>query len=588
MTISAFITIFATLSNIQQANIDSTKKSLEMLNQSIFQSLRTAMNTGDPEQIQLAENHAKDIAGVKNLHVAKSKSLIELYSPGEQFTNDKDILKAFKTKETLTIEYDEEEHNLRMLRPMIASSECLACHVNQKENDVIGVIDLTFSLENSDDRLYAILTKVFVIITILGWGTLFIVFLVVKKSTEPIEVLEEAIKTLSEDDTNHNKININSSDEIKKVADYFNLYVEKIENRAKEDTKLIDEAQHIIEMAKKGNYSSTIKSNTSNKQLELFKKSTNEMISETNNHLQIINKALLEYSNYDYTKNIVVDGVDSQTVISELIQNINQVRDSITLTLVSNQTNGNTLQDSNSELTSNVNLLNVSTNQAAASLEETAAALEQITSNISSTTSDVVKMTSLANSVTEASEDGQGLAIQTTQAMDEINKEVTAISEAITIIDQIAFQTNILSLNAAVEAATAGDAGLGFAVVAGEVRTLASRSSEAASEIKKLVANATNKANNGKKIADSMIKGYGILNETIGQTINLIQNIETASKEQMKGIQQINDAVNSLDRQTQQNASIAAKTYEIAKKTDKISHLIVEDTNNKKFIGKEN
>ncbi|WP_226809460.1 methyl-accepting chemotaxis protein, partial [Aliarcobacter butzleri] len=79
-------------------------------------------------------------------------------------------------------------------------------------------------------------------------------------------------------------------------------------------------------------------------------------------------------------------------------------------------------------------------------------------------------------------------------------KQVNAINEAIGVIDNIAFQTNILSLNAAVEAATAGEAGKGFAVVAQEVRNLASRSAEAAHEIKAIVENATIKANEGKNI----------------------------------------------------------------------------------------
>jgi methyl-accepting chemotaxis protein len=157
--------------------------------------------------------------------------------------------------------------------------------------------------------------------------------------------------------------------------------------------------------------------------------------------------------------------------------------------------------------------LNQNSNESAAALEETAAALEQITSNIASNTTNIVKMASLASSVTTSSNEGQKLALQTTVAMDEINKEVNSINEAITIIDQIAFQTNILSLNAAVEAATAGEAGKGFAVVAQEVRNLATRSADAANEIKKLVSNATVKANNGKKIADSMISGYITLNQ---------------------------------------------------------------------------
>ena len=135
--------------------------------------------------------------------------------------------------------------------------------------------------------------------------------------------------------------------------------------------------------------------------------------------------------------------------------------------------------------------------------------------------------------------------------MDEINTQVNAINDAITIIDQIAFQTNILSLNAAVEAATAGEAGKGFAVVAQEVRNLASRSAEAAKEIKTIVENASQKADDGKKIANKMIEGYPTLNESISQTINLISDIEKASKEQQSGIVQINDSINALDKQTQ-------------------------------------
>ena len=265
---------------------------------------------------------------------------------------------------------------------------------------------------------------------------------------------------------------------------------------------------------------------------------------------------------------------------------LNSLADTINHMLVESKSNGLTLEESSHILLANVDKLNVSSNEAAASLEETAAAIEEITSNIRNNTENISKMALLSNEVTASASQGESLANQTTVSMDEINTQVNAINEAISVIDQIAFQTNILSLNAAVEAATAGEAGKGFAVVAAEVRNLASRSADAAKEIKSIVENATKKANDGKKIAGNMIEGYKQLNGNITHTINLIQDIQNASKEQLLGIEQINDAVNQLDQQTQQNAAVASQTQDVAEITDEIARLIVSDANAKEFIGK--
>ncbi|RXJ83586.1 chemotaxis protein [Arcobacter cloacae] len=401
---------------------------------------------------------------------------------------------------------------------------------------------------------------------------------IIKKLDTIIDYLSNKTNKIEEFDFEDSSKN----HEIKKRLDL----ITDILNKKNDDELLIyGELMLVSEKMMRGDFTDKIyHTKTSNIKLNYIANVINRLNASLKQNIDTILKVLKEYSEYNY-----LNRLDNKNVYGDfkyLFAGINKLQENITAMLIENKSNGLTLDESSDILLSNVDKLNINSTEAAASLEETAAALEEITSNIRNTTQNIAKMATYSNGVTKAASDGEKLANQTTVAMDEINIQVNAINEAISVIDQIAFQTNILSLNAAVEAATAGEAGRGFAVVAAEVRNLASRSAEAAREIKTIVENATSKANQGKQIAGNMIEGYKELNQNITNTINLISDIEMSSKEQLIGIEQINDAVSGLDQKTQQNAQVASQAHHIAVLTDEIAKLIVSNANSKEFEGK--
>ena len=383
------------------------------------------------------------------------------------------------------------------------------------------------------------------------------------------------------------KIQLDTTDEFGEMAKFINKNIELTEKTINDDNALIEEAKVVMQRVNNGWYSQYIEKSTPNKALDEFKNNVNDMIKNTKNRFLEVDEILEEYATYNYTKTLQMKPNDENGgVFERLVVGINSLQKAVTNMLMESQTNGKYLENASITLKQNVNTLSSSANEAAASLEETAAALEEITATVVSNSNNISDMDRYSKEVTKSATQGQNLAKNTSNAMDELSNEINLINEAISVIDQIAFQTNILSLNAAVEAATAGEAGKGFAVVAQEVRNLANRSAEAAKEIKEIVESTTRKANDGKNITSNMILGYDELLENINKTIDMINEITMSSKEQEAGITQINDAVTQLDQQTQQNAAIANETQDIALKTDSIARNIIEDLKDKVFVGK--
>ncbi|WP_323594922.1 methyl-accepting chemotaxis protein [Aliarcobacter butzleri] len=401
---------------------------------------------------------------------------------------------------------------------------------------------------------------------------------------KPLTNINEAIVDMTDGKGNADHIDKKSNDEIGRLTDSFNNYIKKLKSGYMEDAKVIENVDEVIEKVINGFYVYKVETESSNPQIEKLRNSINSMIEKTNQNLLGLNNILIDYGSSDFSLNdSKIDTSKVGGIVSSLVASTQLIGASVSEFLSMIVNSGKKLNEDTELLSTSAGKLSDSASTQAASLEETAAAIEEITSIVKSTVQKTKTMSSLAEQLQLSSKDGELLASKTNKAMDDIDNQVNSINEAISVIDQIAFQTNILSLNAAVEAATAGEAGKGFAVVAQEVRNLASRSAEAAKEIKNIVEIATSKANEGKAIANEMINGYTILNSKINETINLIEDVSRGSKEEEKGILQINDTINALDKATQSNASSAIDISRLASEVSNLSKNLLKIADRAKF-----
>src|SRR5574344_977081 len=557
-------------------------------------------------EVVLSENSntnlfKKSIVDIKNLEDFYTKSAVQLddiFKNKNNFSQEElEILNRIKDVEKQTLPLVKEIVNLKLNNQNEEALNILLTNASPLFTNWLAVINEFIDYQETKNFTY--LSKVRDIAS--GFSYTMIIFLIIAMivsisvaffiSKQLVDIinktkigLENFFKFVNRESSSISLLDIKSNDEFGEMAKLINHNIEKTKEIILEDNEFRATLANFVKELKSGNNLAKFNLNVKSDVLNEIKNSLIELQHYLEHTIardvNVLLDVLQKFKNKDYTARFL-------NPYATVAVTINELGDVICEILSENKSNGLTLDESSSILLKNVDKLNVSSNEAAASLEETAAGLEEITSNIRNNTQSIAQMSILSQDVTKSANLGEQLANETTKAMEDINTQVNLVNEAISVIDNIAFQTNILSLNAAVEAATAGEAGKGFAVVAGEVRNLANRSAEAAREIKDLVESATQKADQGKKISEDMISGYKALNENIIQTIELIKGVESSSKEQLLGIEQINDAVNSLDKQTQQNAQIASLTHDVAVETDEIAKMVVKKTDEKKFVGKD-
>ncbi len=225
------------------------------------------------------------------------------------------------------------------------------------------------------------------------------------------------------------------------------------------------------------------------------------------------------------------------------------------------------------------------TERQASALQETAATMAGITAAVSQAADSAARASTLASEARTLAEDGGKAVTSVAQAMTRIESSSSRIGVISQALEEISFQTKLLSLNAAVEAARAGESGKGFAVVAQEVRALAERSRQASMEVRELIAESSVEVGQGVRLVAAANEALGAIVKVVAEVDEIAPEIAAGSREVARSVAEIDKALAELDTTTQQNAAMveenSAAVGSLARQAADISEVLAN------FLGEE-
>ena len=391
------------------------------------------------------------------------------------------------------------------------------------------------------------------------------------------------MRLLAEGDTATHIPYVGRQDEIGRMADAVEVFRENAEkvrdlttaetetnarvtaDRAAMMQSLQLEFGNVVEAAIAGDFHRRVTTSFSDPELTSLAGSVNSLVATVDRGMGEAAGVLTALAGLDLTKRF---SGDFSGAFARLKDDTNAVANTLTDIVGQLRSTSSSLRTATGEILSGANDLSERTTKQAATIEETSAAVEQLAETVNANATRAEGASTKAASITQTAELGGRVMADTTQAMERISSSSARISNIIGVIDDIAFQTNLLALNASVEAARAGDAGNGFAVVAVEVRRLAQSAAQASAEIKALIETSAGEVESGSRlVADAAAKLQAVVS-SIRDNNQALGEIARASREQAFSLAEVRSAVKIMDEMTQHNAALVEQTNAAIEQTE--------------------